>query len=621
MEPRPWMTKRTRPSSGARVLASALALTLVEACSDGLMLPGPPGAGGGGGSGGAAVCSPGETRACYPGPPGTQGVGICTAGVETCLPDGSAFTPCEGAVLPEPQESCGTETDDDCDGTADDPDASCVCKPGLLEACYNGPASTAGLGLCTAGLRTCDASGTTWRPCEGEVTPQQETCDDDTDEDCDGIVCSALRWGKLFGDANVQSVTSAGTDALGNVYLAGTFAGSIAFGEDVLVSAGTADVFIASLDGSGNYRWSMHFGGAGAETLAGVAVTPTGEVVLTGTFYGSMAFGSMTLTSANSLDSFVARLDASGVPAWAVRLGETSDQTVRGVALDDEENVLIAGDFTGVLLCTSPPIPVCVTTAGGSDVFVRKYDRAGAVVWTQRLGDSQDQFTRGIAVDRDRNVLVTGRYSGTLALGSQQVVNSGLGANLFVMKLDRAGNAVWMRDYGDTKLQEGNAIATDAANRVLVTGSYTGSIDFGPAGVLTGSETKTAFAASLSAGGTPRWARSFGVDGNHTGLAIAADAEDRAVLTGSAQGTIDLGGGPLSSAGGLDAFVVKLDGSGRYVWGKLLGSAGDQKGNAVALSPRDGAVVIAGSAGGPIDFGFGELGANGTDAFAAVFSP
>ena len=62
------------------------------------------GSGGGGGSGGAAVCVPGATTACYSGPPGTEGVGTCKAGAETCVADGSGFGPCAGEVTPQPQD-------------------------------------------------------------------------------------------------------------------------------------------------------------------------------------------------------------------------------------------------------------------------------------------------------------------------------------------------------------------------------------------------------------------------------------------------------------------------------------------------------------------------------------
>lgn len=70
------------------------------------------------------ACVPGEVQPCYQGPPGTQGLGICRAGEQTCAPDGSGWTSCVGEVWPEEAERCDTPQDDDCDGTP-------TCEPRL----------------------------------------------------------------------------------------------------------------------------------------------------------------------------------------------------------------------------------------------------------------------------------------------------------------------------------------------------------------------------------------------------------------------------------------------------------------------------------------------------------
>jgi hypothetical protein len=73
---------------------------------------------GGSGAGGApTACEPGDQEACYSGPPGTAGVGLCQAGTHTCLADGSGFSACLGEVTPI-VENCGTPGDEDCDGAA-----------------------------------------------------------------------------------------------------------------------------------------------------------------------------------------------------------------------------------------------------------------------------------------------------------------------------------------------------------------------------------------------------------------------------------------------------------------------------------------------------------------------
>ncbi len=131
------------------------------------------------------VCTPGETSACYTGPAGTEGVGLCAAGVRTCNAQGNDYGPCVGEVTPA-EETCHTPDDDDCDGQLNEGGAGCVCIPGDVRGCYTGPAGTLDVGVCKGGGQACNALGTAWGPCTGEVTPQVDDCQTPEDENCDG---------------------------------------------------------------------------------------------------------------------------------------------------------------------------------------------------------------------------------------------------------------------------------------------------------------------------------------------------------------------------------------------------------------------------------------------------
>ncbi len=151
------------------------------------------GVGGGSGGRGAAdagrdapgTCAPGATEACYTGPAGTQGVGLCRPGMRVCNSSGSGFGSCEGEVVPA-AETCATADDEDCDGKANEEGAACVCVPGTTSPCYAGPAGTAGVGQCRSGMQTCEPSGARHGSCAGEVLPKTEDCTTPTDDDCDG---------------------------------------------------------------------------------------------------------------------------------------------------------------------------------------------------------------------------------------------------------------------------------------------------------------------------------------------------------------------------------------------------------------------------------------------------
>jgi hypothetical protein len=132
-------------------------------------------------------CVPNTTAPCYSGPAGTEGVGACTAGTMTCNADGIGYGPCQGEVTPAP-ETCATPVDDDCDGQVNEEGAGCICAPSTAAPCYSGPAGTEGVGACVAGTSICNAEGTAYSPCTGEVTPAAETCATPGDDDCDGQI-------------------------------------------------------------------------------------------------------------------------------------------------------------------------------------------------------------------------------------------------------------------------------------------------------------------------------------------------------------------------------------------------------------------------------------------------
>jgi hypothetical protein len=118
----------------------------------------------------------------------------------------------------------------------------------------------------------------------------------------------AVLWGNRYGDAQSQQVVDLAVDARGDIVVVGSFSGSIDFGTSPLVSAGGVDVFVTKVDRHGGTMWSRRFGDPSAQLVRKVATTPHGGVVLVGDFYGQLDFGQGLLSSAGAADVFVGAL-------------------------------------------------------------------------------------------------------------------------------------------------------------------------------------------------------------------------------------------------------------------------------------------------------------------------
>ncbi len=116
-------------------------------------------------------------------------------------------------------------------------------------------------------------------------------------------------------------------------------------------------------------------------------------------------------------------------------------------------------------------------------------------LFSHRFGNTDHDRGIAIAVDGARNVLVTGFFRGTVDFGGGALTSAGW--DIFVAKYDAAGAHLWSQRFGDTDLDGGGAIAVDGAGDVLVTGRFRGRVDFG-GGPLTSAGSRDIFVAKFA---------------------------------------------------------------------------------------------------------------------------
>jgi len=422
-------------------------------------------------------------------------------------------------------------------------------------------------------------------------------------------------WSDRYGDASSDYATEIAIDGEGNVIVAGYFEGTVDMGGGTLTSAGAWDIFVARFDAAGNHIWSKSFGDATHQYVYGLIIDTFGDIIIAGSFYGTVDFGGGLLVSAGGSDMFVAKFDASGNHVWSKRFGDSaSNQSCTGIATyGSGYRFVLTGFFYGNVDFGGGAL----TSAGLGDVFVAKFDAAGNHRWSQRFGGAGEEQGMQIVVDDAGIVTMAGAFRDSLDLGGGALTSVGQ-RDIFVAGFDPAGNYLWSMGTGDTSDDYPTAITTDNTGRWFVSGVFYGSVDFG-GGLLTSAGSTDIFVAGFDTGGVPLWSKRFG-DSDRDGIAaISFDASGNLILAGVFEGSVDFGGGALGSSGNNDIYFAQLDADGSHMWSRRFGDQANQYVGALATDASENLVVV-GQYYGTLDFGGGPLVSAGlTDMYVTKF--
>ncbi|MCI0452451.1 MAG: T9SS type A sorting domain-containing protein [Candidatus Latescibacteria bacterium] len=362
-------------------------------------------------------------------------------------------------------------------------------------------------------------------------------------------------WSKRFGDVNPNQIAYAvATDGAGNVLVAGSHWGTVNFGGSPLTSLGGDDIFFAKLDSDGDHVWSKRYGDASTDQIArSIAIGPANVIVLAGWFLGTVNFGGSNLSSAGGVDIFVATFDAGGNHVWSQRFGAQGDQRLESVAVDGSGNVVLTGYYDGTVDFGGGQL----VSVAGNDIFLAKLSSTGSHLWSQRFGNSSnDQWGESVATDASGNVIATGHFESTVNFGGSTLTSAG-GDDIYLVKFDEDGGHTWSQRFGTTGNQTAKAVTIDALGGIALTGYYASTIDFG-GGTLTNNGGVDIFVARFDPSGGHIWSAAFGGTTDQQAEAIAIDGAGKIALGGHFFSTVDFGGGNLTSAGGTDVFLTLL---------------------------------------------------------------
>jgi hypothetical protein len=257
-------------------------------------------------------------------------------------------------------------------------------------------------------------------------------------------------------------------------------------------------------------------------------------------------------------------------------LTASSGSNVLEIVTDAAGSSYVTGFFAGTVTIGGTTL----TSAGGNDVFVAKYDAAGVAQWAVRGGGTGDDIATAIALDASGNIGITGSYGGGAAgtFGPTTLANAG-SQDMFVAKLGNTGTWLWAQRVSGADTELGQSLAFDSSGSLYAVGFYQSpSVSLSGTGG-TYSNFNAPQAASLlvkyAANGSYLSARNLTSSTSLYANALAIDASDNLYLYGDFSGTAALGSTTLYSLGGQDLFVARLTPALAYTWVQSAGGLND----------------------------------------------
>ncbi len=408
-----------------------------------------------------------------------------------------------------------------------------------------------------------------------------------------------------------------------------------------------------------NWDWAEHVSGTSSIEIEALVKSST-SVYSSGTFQGTATFISApnpenNLTTSQS-GGFVLCHSQNGELIWANIFEATNSVKIKGLTIDDQENVYITGSYSGTsatFFSLNSEDDVLLGESQNHDTFIAKYDSNGNLIRAEVVAQSSD-LDRGFGIQTDGlgNIYIGGFWRGgnlnflssSISIPYNSTINWGNG---FVAKFNSDLTPVWVstivggsNEGGVARVNGGISLAKD--NGIYASGPFQKTVFFDKTYYADGSEIvlpETTYTAGtsiaqdvitfkLNSDGSFGWARHLSNFDNaaNSGNYITSNVDNGDVyFIGNFVGSITIENDPssdpviLSSNGGEDNFIVKYDSNGIIDWAYSFGGLSNEGANDISLS--NDIVTVSGYFSGNIYLGSSIgakdtlVSAGGTDAF------
>ncbi|AHJ99349.1 SBBP repeat-containing protein [Hymenobacter swuensis] len=414
---------------------------------------------------------------------------------------------------------------------------------------------------------------------------------------------------QLTSSGSAVSARSITTDAAGNSYVTGSFAGSAVFGSTTLISRGQTDVFLVKYNPGGRAMWAVQIGGDPAvgnvyypPSAIGndVALDGAGNVYLVGNFTGNLAYGNgRTLPSFSEgfQTAFIAKVNARGQVQWAKRFGINQYSChAYALATDAAGNSYVTGqsDYGQIQFDN------IVTMGSRRVMFLARYTTSGAVAWAKSSTNFSTYGASGsdVVLDGRGNCYVGGFFNNDMTLDGTALTT--IGADSYLARFAAAsGSLQWLKQGGSTGTPNANnnvhinTLGTDRQGNVYAAGDFSGTTSVGGQ-MLVGNDAwqPDIFLARYTPAGAVQWVKTTGTAASEYSVQLATDADGYCTLVGRR----------LNTSYESKLLLHSFQPNGDLYYSDVIGISGSCTGNSITQD-ANGLLYVTGNLSGTASFG------------------
>jgi hypothetical protein len=389
--------------------------------------------------------------------------------------------------------------------------------------------------------------------------------------------------------------------------------GNVIVGGSKGISSSDLDAVIFKNDNNGNSIWNyIPAQSSGHDAIYGIATDEKSNIYVTGKF-NSTAFNGR-ISSKGNADIFMAKYDPSGNVVWAKSAGGNLNDYGCKIELDALGNIYLVGYFNGTAYWDN----IVKTSSTEGDMFIAKYNNDGNALWVRTGNIGENSYLHGIGVDKLGNSYVSANFSDTMKFEGASTISSKGGDDMFLIKYDSYGNFQWQKTVGGAGDDGGNDTEVDNEGNILVCGYFSNEANFENK-TLTAHGSFDIFCAKYSPDGNMIWVKQFGGTGSQTAWSIASDEKSNCYITGWFSGTGAFDNTTIVSSGGSDTYAIKYDKYGNLIWVEHI-AKGAEKQVGSGIFARENDMVISGYYEGEMTiFNSNYDNSGGEDAYRAKF--